>query len=62
MKYIKLKIKDKTLIIYLNRVEKLNALNSTMIKELDEKFIHVHQLPVASKNFFSYPLNIFVIE
>ena len=27
-----------------------------MIKELDEKFIHVHQLPVASKNFFSYPL------
>ena len=36
MKYIKLKIKDKTLIIYINRVEKLNALNSTMIKELDE--------------------------
>ena len=27
-----------------------------MIKELDKKFIHVHQLPVASKNFFSYPL------
>ena len=27
-----------------------------MIKELDEKFIHVHQLPVASKNFLSYPL------
>jgi len=27
-----------------------------MIKELDERFIHVHQLPVASKNFFSYPL------
>ncbi|MDC0216903.1 glycosyltransferase [Pelagibacteraceae bacterium] len=27
-----------------------------MIKELDEKFIHVHQLPVASKNFFAYPL------
>ena len=27
-----------------------------MIKELDEKFTHVHQLPVASKNFFSYPL------
>ena len=26
-----------------------------MIKELDERFIHVHQLPVASKNFFSYP-------
>ena len=26
-----------------------------MIKELDEKFIHVHQLPVASKNFFAYP-------
>ena len=27
-----------------------------MIKELDENFTHVHQLPVASKNFFSYPL------
>ena len=27
-----------------------------MIKELDKKFIHVHQLPVASKNFFFYPL------
>ena len=27
-----------------------------MIKELDQKFIHVHQLPVASKNFFTYPL------
>ena len=27
-----------------------------MIKELDEKFIHVHQLPVASKNILSYPL------
>ena len=27
-----------------------------MIKELDYNFIHVHQLPVASKNFFSYPL------
>jgi len=27
-----------------------------MIKELDKRFIHVHQLPVASKNFFSYPL------
>ncbi|MBC8304708.1 MAG: glycosyltransferase [Pelagibacterales bacterium] len=27
-----------------------------MNKELDERFIHVHQLPVASKNFFSYPL------
>jgi glycosyltransferase involved in cell wall biosynthesis len=27
-----------------------------MIKELDDKFTHVHQLPVASKNFFSYPL------
>ena len=38
MKYIKLEIKDKTLIIYLNRVEKLNALNSTMIKELDKVF------------------------
>ena len=27
-----------------------------MIKELDENFTHVHQLPVDSKNFFSYPL------
>ena len=27
-----------------------------MIKELDERFIRVHQLPVASKNFFFYPL------
>ena len=27
-----------------------------MIKELDDNFTHVHQLPVASKNFFSYPL------
>ena len=27
-----------------------------MIKELDNNFIHVHQLPVDSKNFFSYPL------
>ena len=27
-----------------------------MIKELDERFIHVYQLPVDSKNFFSYPL------
>jgi len=27
-----------------------------MIKELNNHFIHVHQLPVASKNFFSYPL------
>ena len=27
-----------------------------MIKELDDSFIRVHQLPVASKNFFSYPL------
>ena len=27
-----------------------------MIKELDNNFTHVHQLPVASKNFFSYPL------
>ena len=26
-----------------------------MIKELEDKFIHVHQLPVVSKNFFSYP-------
>ncbi len=27
-----------------------------MIKELDKNFTHVHQLPVATKNFFSYPL------
>jgi glycosyltransferase involved in cell wall biosynthesis len=27
-----------------------------MIKELDDKYTQVHQLPVASKNFFSYPL------
>ena len=27
-----------------------------MIKELNESFTHVHQLPVGSKNFFSYPL------
>ncbi|MBD1147213.1 glycosyltransferase [Pelagibacterales bacterium SAG-MED31] len=27
-----------------------------MIKELDKNFTHVHQLPVDSKNFFSYPL------
>jgi glycosyltransferase involved in cell wall biosynthesis len=27
-----------------------------MIKELDKNFTNVHQLPVASKNFFSYPL------
>lgn len=27
-----------------------------MINELDRNFIHVHQLPVDSKNFFSYPL------
>ena len=27
-----------------------------MIKELNDNFTHVHQLPVASKNFFSYPL------
>ncbi len=26
-----------------------------MIKELDDNFVHVHQLPVSSKNFFSYP-------
>ena len=26
-----------------------------MIKELDANFVHVHQLPVSSKNFFSYP-------
>jgi len=26
-----------------------------MMNELDDNFIHVHQLPVASKNFFSYP-------
>ena len=27
-----------------------------MIKELNASFTHVHQLPVSSKNFFSYPL------
>ena len=27
-----------------------------MIKELDDTFTHVHQLPVGSKNFFYYPL------
>ncbi|MBT6197931.1 MAG: glycosyltransferase family 4 protein, partial [Pelagibacteraceae bacterium] len=27
-----------------------------MIKELDDSFTHVHELPVNSKNFFSYPL------
>jgi len=27
-----------------------------MLKELDDNFTHVHKLPVASKNFFSYPL------
>ena len=27
-----------------------------MIKELDDTFTHIHQLPVDSKNFFSYPL------
>ena len=26
-----------------------------MMKELDDSFTHVHQLPVDSKNFFSYP-------
>ena len=26
-----------------------------MIKELDDNFVHVHQLPVSSKFFFSYP-------
>ena len=26
-----------------------------MIKELDDTFTHVHQLPVGSKNFFAYP-------
>ena len=27
-----------------------------MIKELDKNFTHIHQLPVATKNFFAYPL------
>ena len=27
-----------------------------MIKELNDTYTHVHQLPVDSKNFFSYPL------
>ena len=26
-----------------------------MIKELDDNFTHVHQLPISSKNFFFYP-------
>ena len=26
-----------------------------MIKELNDNFVHVHQLPVSSKNFFAYP-------
>ena len=26
-----------------------------MIKELDDNFVQVHQLPVSSKNFFAYP-------
>ncbi len=26
-----------------------------MIKELNDNFVHVHQLPVSSKNFFLYP-------
>ena len=26
-----------------------------MIKELNNNFVHVHQLPVSSKNFFLYP-------
>ena len=38
MKYIELKTKDKILIIYINRVEKLNALSSIVIKELDDVF------------------------
>ena len=26
-----------------------------MIKELDDNLVHVHRLPVSSKNFFAYP-------
>jgi len=39
MSYIDIKIKDKILIIYINRVKKLNALNSAVIKELDDVFL-----------------------
>jgi enoyl-CoA hydratase len=35
MKYIQLETNDSTLIISINREEKLNALNSIIIKELD---------------------------
>ena len=38
MKYIELKTKDKILVIYINRVERLNALSSIVIKELDDVF------------------------
>jgi enoyl-CoA hydratase len=38
MKYIELETKDNILIIYINRVEKLNALSSIVIKELDDVF------------------------
>jgi len=38
MKYIELKTEDNILIIYINRVKKLNALNSTVIQELDDVF------------------------
>jgi len=39
MSYIDIKIKDKILIIYINRVKKLNALNSAVIQELDDIFL-----------------------
>ena len=42
MKYIQLKTNDSTLIIYINREEKLNALNSIIIKELDN-VLSLHQ-------------------
>ena len=38
MKYLKLETKNNILIIYINRPDKLNALNSAVIKELDEVF------------------------
>ena len=49
MSYIDINIIDKILIITINRVKKLNALNSQVIKELDETFSsyldNLHELP-----------------
>tara|TARA_Y100001970_G_scaffold292441_1_gene433740 strand:- start:264 stop:1034 length:771 start_codon:yes stop_codon:yes gene_type:complete len=38
MKYINLKIENKILVVSIDRAKKLNALNSTIIRELDEVF------------------------